>query len=149
MIFVQCCPVCSLRGVHRENNAIAAQQAVQFFQTHVKRCIVKGCWWYKSQETAPSGYSAFLRWRYSFIHSFIHSVLFPIKKHLKQASQYGGCDQKAKEARGDHNPYIIINNQIETKTITKDLKKQLCSKHNYFANNNLIKSDTWAEYESV
>ena len=49
--------------------------------------------------------------------TFCHSVLFPIstiqyilKKHLKQASQYGGCDQKAKEARGDHNPYIIINN---------------------------------------
>ena len=33
-----------------------------------------------------------------------------MKKHLKQASQYGGCDQKAKEARGDHNPYIKINN---------------------------------------
>ena len=51
------------------------------------------------------------------IHSFSFSVLFSIstiqyilKKHLKQASQYGGCDQKAKEARGDHNPYIIINN---------------------------------------
>ena len=51
-------------------------------------------------------------------HSFIHSFSFishinntmHIKKHLKQTSQYGGCDQKAKEARGDHNPYIIINN---------------------------------------
>ena len=37
IIFVECRPVGGQRGVHRDPNAIAAQRAVRFFQTHAIR----------------------------------------------------------------------------------------------------------------
>ena len=58
VIFVECRPVGGQRGVHRDPNAIAAQRAARFFETHARRCGVVR---WKSQEMAASGYSAFSR----------------------------------------------------------------------------------------
>ena len=40
IIFVECRPVGGQWGGHRDPNAIAAQLAAQFFQTHARKCGV-------------------------------------------------------------------------------------------------------------